>query len=323
LFIRNQGDRATRESRYCHCNGRETMNQRARIPAIIVGETITALGTLRSLARAGIEAFTVTGAHEIVRRSRWYKPIPGHENFRPDELTDWLPKLDLDRAVLFPCSDHAVWQASQLADVTKHRISMSVAPTDSLDTLVDKGHFATVLEQIDIPRPRTWMLEDGRIPESVPAHVFSNAFLKPIDSQSVVKHFGIKAQRVESVGEAVKELKHINDHGYSVLLQEYIPGPADRHFFIDGFVDRHHDVKALFARQRLRMHPVDFGNSSCMVSVPPKHVQGAVDSLRRLLREINFHGIFSAEFKLDERDGEYKIIEVNARPPTHLVKRLS
>ena len=258
--------------------------------------------------------FTVTDPKEIVRRSRWYQPIPGHEDLRPDELTDWLPDLDIQRAVLFPCSDHTAWQASQLAGFTKGRISMSVTPTGTLETLVDKGQFATVLERIDIPRPHTWILDEGRIPESVPEHIFSNAFLKPIDSQSFIKHFGVKAQRVRSGIEATRELQRINDHGYSLLLQEYIPGPANRHFFIDGFVDRHHIVKALFARQRLRMHPADFGNSSYMISVPLKDVQGAVDSLRSLLQEIQFRGIFSAEFKLDERDGEFKIIEVNARP---------
>jgi len=239
------------------------MNQSERVPAIIVGQTITALGTLRSLARVGINAFTVAALGDIVRRSRWYKPIPGRENLRPDELANWLPELDIERAVLFPCSDHAVWQASQLVNITKDRISMSIASTDTLESLVDKGRFASVLDQIDIPRPRTWMLEDGRIPVPIP---------------------------------------------------EYIPGATDRHFFIDGFIDRHYEVRALFARQRLRMHPADFGNSSCMVSIPLDEVQGAVDSLRRLLHEINFNGIFSAEFKFDERDRDFKIIEVNARP---------
>lgn len=62
------------------------------------------------------------------------------------------------------------------------------------------------------------------------------------------------------------------------------------------------------------MHPADFGNSSCMTSIPVEQVEGATQSVRRLLREIDFRRIFSAEFKLDERDGEFKIIEVNARP---------
>jgi predicted ATP-grasp superfamily ATP-dependent carboligase len=33
-----------------------------------------------------------------------------------------------------------------------------------------------------------------------------------------------------------------------------------------------------------------------------------------LLRETDFRGIFSAEFKRDERDGQFKILEVNVRP---------
>lgn len=41
---------------------RQTMNDRENVPDIIVGQTVTALGTLRSLARVGIEAFTVTGS---------------------------------------------------------------------------------------------------------------------------------------------------------------------------------------------------------------------------------------------------------------------
>lgn len=191
---------------------------------------------------------------------------------------------------------------------------MSIASTSTLETLVDKGRFAKVLERLDIPRPRTWLLENGQLPDALPDNIFSNVFLKPIDSQSFIRHFGVKAQRVSSKHEASRELERINRAGFSVLLQEYVPGPATSHFFIDGFVDRHHQVKALFARQRLRMHPLDFGNSSCMVSVPIEQVQVAAQSLRHLLNDIEFRGIFSAEFKFDERDGEFKIIEVNARP---------
>ena len=32
------------------------------------------------------------------------------------------------------------------------------------------------------------------------------------------------------------------------------------------------------------------------------------------LKEIKYNGIFDAEFKLDHRDGLYKLIEINARP---------
>jgi predicted ATP-grasp superfamily ATP-dependent carboligase len=62
------------------------------------------------------------------------------------------------------------------------------------------------------------------------------------------------------------------------------------------------------------MYPPDFGNSSYMVSVPLEEVSDAVSTLRVLFETAGYRGIFSAEFKLDERDGRFKILEVNARP---------
>ena len=290
------------------------MIRREKIPALIVGQTVTAVGTLRSLARVGIEAFTVTAPGEIVRHSRWYRPIPGHEALLPEAIVEWLPDVVVDRAVLFPCSDHAVWQASRIAEDVKDHISMSISSTAVLETLIDKGRFSDLLDRIHIPHPRTWVMDDGRISCSLPESVFTNAFLKPVDSQSFIRHFGIKAERVSSKQQAIRRLAEFSQKGFSMLLQEYVPGPARNHFFIDGFVDRHQEVKALFARQRLRMHPPDFGNSSYMVSVSLDEVEGAVSSVRCVLRETDYRGIFSAELKFDERDREFKILEVNARP---------
>src|SRR5262249_35965584 len=67
-------------------------------------------------------------------------------------------------------------------------------------------------------------------------------------------------------------------------------------------------------RRRLRMFPLDFGNSTLLVSVPLDEVRPAADALVRLLVGIGYHGVFSAEFKLDPRDGLFKILEVNSRP---------
>jgi predicted ATP-grasp superfamily ATP-dependent carboligase len=99
-----------------------------------------------------------------------------------------------------------------------------------------------------------------------------------------------------------------------MMLQEYIPGPPTNHYFIDGFVDRQGSIKALFARQRLRMSPPDFGNSTLMISIPISHTEQATATLASLFSDISYRGIFSAEFKRDERNGVFNLIEVNARP---------
>ncbi len=70
---------------------------------------------------------------------------------------------------------------------------------------------------------------------------------------------------------------------------------------------------ALFARQRLRMWPLSFGNSTVCVSVPLSKVEALRKTIVEYLQSIGFHGIFSAEFKKDPRDGIGKLLEVNAR----------
>jgi predicted ATP-grasp superfamily ATP-dependent carboligase len=83
---------------------------------------------------------------------------------------------------------------------------------------------------------------------------------------------------------------------------------------VEGFVDRTGRVCGRFVRQRLRMFPPDFGDSTYMVSVPLDRVRPAVESLDRLLAHLSYRGVFEAEFKYDGRDGQFKLLEVNARP---------
>jgi D-aspartate ligase len=62
------------------------------------------------------------------------------------------------------------------------------------------------------------------------------------------------------------------------------------------------------------MSPPDFGNSTMQISVPLGDAGDASATLRTLLADIDYRGIFSAEFKKDPRDNAFSLIEVNARP---------
>ena len=150
--------------------------------------------------------------------------------------------------------------------------------------------------------------------ETVPDEVFESAILKPRDSQPFFRRFGVKACHVRSRDHAATKVETLFADGFPVILQEYIPGPATNHYFIDGFIDRSGTLRAIFVRRRLRMYPLDFGNSTAMVSVPVAEAAPAVASISALLQYAHYRGIFSAEFKRDSRDGVFKLVEVNTRP---------
>jgi hypothetical protein len=74
--------------------------------------------------------------------------------------------------------------------------------------------------------------------------------------------------------------------------------------------DRGLPIASLVAR-RTRQYPADFGYSSTFVETVE---QNEVEDLAgRFLRSLNHSGLAEVEFKLDARDGRYKLLDVNAR----------
>ena len=285
-----------------------------RPPVIILGTGVTALGTLRILGRDGMTPVIADTSDSLLRRSRWYRtPTKGSQSFDRQPLTDWLTALPIDRAVLLPCSDHHVSDVAALPASLRERFPASVPTSETLARFVDKGHFAALLRATGTPHPFSKSLTDAHDLDDVPDAIFGSAMLKPRDSQSFIRHFHAKALHVSSRRDAVEQLARVRDAGFTVILQEYVPGPATEHYFVDGFIDRHGVVRAVFVRQRLRMYPLDFGNSTAMVSVDLSVAPQAVAAITSLLAGVGYRGIFSAEFKRDPRDAVFKILEVNTR----------
>jgi predicted ATP-grasp superfamily ATP-dependent carboligase len=285
-------------------------------PALVLGTGLTALGVIRSLARAGIPSLALSGQPDFEAHSRWYR---GHnERLGPwddsDRLASLLVRSGVETGVPIPCSDHWALEVTRLPADLASRFPVCAPETGVIARLIDKSGFRNELVRARVPHPFTAPVESaGQIAgmlENAPAGVF----LKPTDSQRFVSVFGTKAFRVTGAEDARSCYQRAQEKGIDLVLQEYVPGGADRHYFVDGFVSRDHAITACFARRRLRMHPPDFGNSSAVVSIDPGEVSPAVDTLRTLFAATRYRGIFSAEFKHDERDDLFKLLEVNCRP---------
>lgn len=287
-----------------------------RPPVLVLGGSFTALGVIRCLGRRGIPAFVHAADERSVEWSRWYSRYPGPTEAPPTPggLDRLLASCREARMVLMPASDPWVVAVASRPLDAAGRFVASTPPLEAVTTLVDKGRLAQALDRCAVPHPRTILAATAEEARAAVAAGLGDAFLKPRDSYSFQVRFGVKAFRLASAEEARARARAALDSGLEFLIQEYVPGPPTCHHFVDGFVDREGVVRALFARQRLRMHPPDFGNSSALVSIEPARVAGAIEPLRRLLAELRYRGIFSAEFKQDPRDGAFKLLEVNARP---------
>jgi len=294
---------------------RAVPRQGAPVPAIVIGSGLTALGVLRLLHRARIPAFTISPAPSLEAGSRWFRPLPtaAPAASAGSALASLLEASTVPRAVLIPCSDAAVNEIATLPATLAARFPASVAAPEVIRQLTDKAHFARLLDELDVARPRSFIVNRPEDLDAVPDAALESAFLKPRDSDRFEKRYRTKALPVSGRAEAAARLAETAADGFGVILQEFIPGPGSNHYLIDGFADAHSRIRGLFARRRIRMYPPNFGNSSYMVSVPLTSLCDGAAALERIIAALHYRGIFSAEFKFDARDGRFKLLEINAR----------
>jgi len=292
-------------------------NDAGKMPvAIVVGGEQTGLGTLRSLKAAGIEACVACPADDLAARSRWFRPTPGipWDGAIDADTVQRLDAMPVDSAVLIPCGDKAaLWLSGLMDSKLAGRFKASISSRETLEILQDKQKFGAFIAGIGIPHPRTYTICSESDIASIPFDTLGRMFLKPADSQSFSSSLGVKGVWAHGRDEFISTWRRLDALGFKVIAQEYVPGSAADHYFIDGFRDRHGDIRGMLARRRWRIHPPDFGNSSYCESVPLAETGHAAAHLATLLSALEYRGIFSAEFKRDERDGEFRILEVNTR----------
>ncbi|HUB89014.1 MAG TPA: hypothetical protein VMA74_04705 [Dyella sp.] len=292
------------------------------VPAIVLGRGPTALGILRCLTMVGIPTYVACPASDHVTHSRWYRPTPGRDawdgSLGPHAI-ERLRHMPLPKAVLIAgADDAALWLTDLPGTELVSRYFLSTSSRETQEILQDKSRFSAFLESVHVPHPRTFRIESDADIEAIPFDELDRVFIKPVNSQKFSDVTGVKGIWVRRKDELHAAWRPLHDQGFRLMAQEYVPGTASDHYFVDGFLDGRGEMTGLFARQRIRISPPDFGNSSYCRSIPLEQLQTPVEDVKRLLAALNYRGIFSAEFKRDKRDGVYRILEVNTRAWTYV-----
>ncbi|HVV96138.1 MAG TPA: hypothetical protein VHC92_03250 [Rhodanobacteraceae bacterium] len=297
------------------------VSESRQVPVIVLGRGPTALGIVRCLQMSGIDCYVACKPRDQVTRSRWYRPTPG----TPWDGTlgaaglDALRAMPLGEAVVIPgADDAALWLADLPGSDLGKRFKVSTSSRQTLEILQDKVRFADFLRGTSIPHPRTFYVESAGDLATIPFEELDRVFIKPANSQKFSDVTGAKGVWASNRTELQRAFDDLHGKGFKLMVQEYVPGPASEHYFVDGFRDRNGEVTGLFARRRLRMHPSDFGNSSYCISIPLADVPAPIESMKALLTALDYRGVFSAEFKRDPRDGSFRILEVNTRAWTYV-----
>jgi D-aspartate ligase len=283
--------------------------------AVVVGGDYQGLGIVRSLGRRGIPICVVDDEHSISRFSRYASFSAQVPDLRdPDRAVETLLalglRLDLKGWVLFPTRDELVAGFSRHRSVLSKFFRVPTPGWDSIQWMWDKRNTYQLANELKIPIPETWCPrgpeELDRITASFPLAI------KPAIKEHFVYATKAKAWRASDRSE-LRELfnraSEVTNPG-EVLVQDLIPGNGSHQFSYCAFFKEGRAVGSMVTRRR-RQHPHEFGRASTFVETIDLPALAALS--QRFLRKIDYYGLVEVEYKLDPRDGQFKLLDVNAR----------
>ncbi|HEX4038443.1 MAG TPA: ATP-grasp domain-containing protein [Acidobacteriaceae bacterium] len=285
------------------------------IGALVVGGDHPGLAVVRSLGRRGIPVCVVDHQACISRVSRYATRVVRvpdilDERKTVDAVLDVGRRFDLRNWVLIPTRDETVAAFSRYRDELAAFFSVTTGEWDSVQWAWDKNKTYQLAESLGIPCPQTFnprtSAELDPLIERLPLA------LKPAVKENFFYATGAKAWRADTPAQLheVYERASRQIKPEEILIQEIIPGSGQEQYSWCAFVQQGRPHSTLCAR-RLRQHPREFGRAATYVeTIDAPEIE---ELSERFVRAIRYHGLVEIEYKRDPRDGQYKLLDVNAR----------
>jgi predicted ATP-grasp superfamily ATP-dependent carboligase len=116
---------------------------------------------------------------------------------------------------------------------------------------------------------------------------------------------------VQSTPELLAEYRRMEDpDNPNLMLQEYIPGGADSVWMFNGYFANDSECLAAFTGKKIRQSPPLTGATTLGICLRNQTVE---DITRDFMRKIGYRGIVDMGYRYDQRDGQYKLLDVNPR----------
>lgn len=285
------------------------------VGAVVVGGDYQGLGIVRSLGRRGIPVCIVDDERSIGRFSRYATASVRVGDLRDerrcvDTLLAVAARHRLDGWVVYPTREETVAACSRYRDELSRCFRVPTPGWETIRFAWDKRNTHERAQELGIPTARTWWPADeaelGRIEADPPL------VIKPAIKEHFLYATRAKAWRVDTREELRRRFAEATAIAgpREAMVQELLPGDGYDRLAYCAFFKDGHAVASLVAR-RLRQHPPQFGRASTLVeSVDVPQLE---EPSHRFLSSIGYYGLVELEYMHDPRDGEFKLLDVNAR----------
>lgn len=213
--------------------------------------------------------------------------------------------------VIFPTDDLQLENLSYIYDDIKDFCYVPFNNKNIIKSL-DKYYQYRCCEKYNVPYPKTLDISTLKGLNNLAKTIKFPVLFKPNKrsdmTTSVFRSLYLKNN------EEFQSKKHIIEKyltkGISFLASEYIPGDDTNIYAYVGYRSKKGEILNEWIGKKLTQFPDKFGVFSSASNEAPEIV---IEQGRTLLNEMNIFGIAEPEFKLDHRDGKYKLMEINLR----------
>lgn len=285
-------------------------------PAVVLSMFETGLGIARSLGRKGITVYGFDFKKDVGFYSRYTKSrICPHPLKQQEEFIEFLiefAKKCNKKPALFIASDNFLLSVSRNREKLKFYYLFNLPDDKIIESIFDKYEQYKLAKNAGIPVPKTIYPESKNDLDKVQNSLRFPVFIKAKDVNFWRNKISgtLKGFIAKNKDELITIFDELFDKDVRAIAQEIIKGPDTNHYKICSYISISGEFKLNFTLQKIRQNPIHFGVGAVVKSV---HYSELVEIGKKLFSTINYCGVGSAEFKIDERDGKLKLIELNPR----------
>lgn len=277
--------------------------------AVVVGGGLNALGVVRSLGRCDVP-IAVVGRSQMAPAMRSRHARRRIVSASYESLADLLLEVARElggRPVLFLTEEEAVRVVSAARESLQQAYRVRFAPHDTMMALTHKDGVQALAEQHGLPIPRAVRLRQRDDLKQLAGLRFP-CVLKP-----GLKHAGYgarfkKAYVVQTAEEAARLFDEISPVLPDLVVQEWIEGADDSIHFCLQYIGADGQPAASFTGRKLRAWPPSIGGTASCMPAPDADAELSRRTAD-FFRAVGFQGMGSMEYKRDNRDGRFYVVE--------------
>jgi D-aspartate ligase len=276
------------------------------------------LGVVRSLGRLGIPVYGIYRERLVPAAVSSYlsgRFIWWGEAEDEDRFLDGMVMIGerLGRpAVLVPTDDLGAILVSEHAGTLSRWFRFPHPPPGLAHLVASKKGLYELCRKLGIPCPQVSYPSSRYDVEEFAARAGFPVVAKAIEPWLLPAGAGLKSTSIVHSPEALHNLyRGLDGHSAgNLMLQEYIPRDCARDWFFHGYCDARSSCLVSFTGVKLRSYPPYAGATSLGRCQDNETLRGHAE---QLLYAIGYRGIVDLDYRLDLRDGEYKLLDFNPR----------